>query len=102
MCQDSGKLIADFTRLKSTKLVSKQISFSMGILIDSLIDQEGKGRGAITWVHPQLATVLAEWISPELLMEQLSNRTGITVLSLIESDNKDSVGRVNRLGRISR
>ena len=62
MCQANGKLVADFLRLKSTKSYIQELSASMGIPIDEIVEsKEGAMYG--TWGHPLLSLRCAQWIS---------------------------------------
>lgn len=64
MCGANGKLVADFLRLKSTKAYIAELSASMGIPIDDIVEsKEGAMYG--TWGHPFLALRCAQWISPK-------------------------------------
>lgn len=64
MCNANGKLVADFLRLKSTKAYIAELSASMGIPIDEIVEsKEGAMYG--TWGHPLLALRCAQWISPK-------------------------------------
>lgn len=67
MCKAGGKLWADYARLKRTNRFLAALSRSMGIPIDLLVEQRVTGlnneRG--TWVHPNVATSLAQFLSPE-------------------------------------
>lgn len=60
MCQASNKLLADWSRLKSTKSYVAELSEAMGIPIADLVTVQN---GNQTWVHPSLAINLARWIS---------------------------------------
>ncbi|MFB2769825.1 KilA-N domain-containing protein [Pelatocladus sp. BLCC-F211] len=75
MCKACKKLWADYARLESTKQYWEGLSLSMGIPIDLLVmsilrcknDQRG------TWVHPEIAIDLAQWVSVEFRI--WANRT---------------------------
>jgi hypothetical protein len=60
MCQTNNKLLADWSRLKSTKSYVAELSVAMGIPIADLMAVQN---GSQTWVHPSLAINLARWIS---------------------------------------
>lgn len=66
MAQSEGKLIADYLRLDSTKSFLDELSRSMGIPIDLLVNKKMTGpnseRG--TWGHPQVAIHCGQWCSP--------------------------------------
>lgn len=72
MCKASGKLIADYQRLSTTKQFLSELSTDMGIPITAL-NQVVRG-GNIktnqgTWVHPKVAIHLAQWLSPEFAVQ---------------------------------
>ena len=66
MCQASGKLFADYSRLLATKPFLKELNSVMGIPITELIQQVRGGNPHLqgTWVHPHVAINLAQWLSP--------------------------------------
>lgn len=66
MCKAAGKLIADYIRLKTTKEFLEELSSDMGIPISELIQlvKGGNERLQGTWVHPDVAIHLAQWLSP--------------------------------------
>ena len=60
MAKASGKLVADYLRLSSTKAYLERLSDSMGIPIESLLTaQMGKNNG--TFSHPEVAIDFAHW-----------------------------------------
>ena len=67
LCQQAGKLFADYYRLAQTKAFLEELSLDMGIPISNLV-QVIRGRGDTivqgTWVHPQVAINLGQWLSP--------------------------------------
>ena len=67
LCQQAGKLFADYNRTATTQAFLSELSLDMGIPISNLV-QVIRGRGdAIeqgTWVHPQVAINLGQWLSP--------------------------------------
>ena len=68
MCKAAGKSIADFNRLSTTKAFLDELSSDMGIPISQLIQvlrPGGDGSGQGTWVHPDVAIHLAQWLSPK-------------------------------------
>lgn len=71
MCQASGKLWADYRRLKSTEPFLLELESDMGIPISELIQslKGGDPRLQGTWVHPQVAIHLAQWLSPEFAVK---------------------------------
>ena len=72
LCQQTGKLFADYNRNAATKAFLSELSLDMGIPISNLV-QSIRGRGdAIeqgTWVHPQVAINLGQWLSPEFAVK---------------------------------
>ena len=67
LCQQAGKLFADYHRATNTKEFLNELSLDMGIPISNLI-QTIRGRGDKvaqgTWVHPKVAIHLGMWLSP--------------------------------------
>jgi hypothetical protein len=65
MCQAAGKQFNDYARLGSTRPFVTELSAETGIPVTELIQSV---RGGIpteqgTWVHPQVAIHLAQWLS---------------------------------------
>jgi len=71
MCKVAGKLWADYARLQHTKEFLAALSRSMGNPMDQLVVSVATGandqRG--TWVHPQVAIHLAQWLSAEFAVQ---------------------------------
>jgi hypothetical protein len=72
MCKVSGKKKwAHYMENKSTKEFLYELSISLetstSILIQSKMGGNAETRG--TWVHPRIATHLAQWISPEFAVK---------------------------------
>ncbi|RJS04864.1 KilA-N domain-containing protein [Xanthomonas sp. CFBP 7698] len=66
MCQAAGRLFADYRRNGTTEAFLEELSADMGIPISVLIQQVKGGNGPQgTWVHPNVATHLAQWLSPK-------------------------------------
>lgn len=66
MCQAAGKLFADYRRLGTTDEYLKELAADMGIPISELIQSLKGGSGPQgTWVHPDVAIHLAQWLSPK-------------------------------------
>ena len=66
MCEVAGKLLADYTGLKTTEAFLAELSADMGIPISDLIQQVKGGNGVQgTWVQPDVAIHLAQWLSPK-------------------------------------
>lgn len=66
MCGASGKLFADYARLRTTGEFLDELSRSMGIPMDLLIQTVKNGPNEVrgTWVHPDVAINLGQWCSP--------------------------------------
>ena len=83
MCKGEGKLIADYLRLGNTKDFIGHLGSDMGIPISSLVQAVRGGKSAQgTWVSPNVAMHLAQWLSPEfavqvtkLVLSQMSGGT---------------------------
>lgn len=71
LCKASGKLWADYRRLKTTGEFIQELGGSMGIPIDLLAQTIMTGRNELrgTWVHPQLAIHLAQWLSARFAVQ---------------------------------
>lgn len=72
MCQTAGKLFADWNRLKSTSEYLQALSESMGFPIDQLVrvnESEGSNEERGTWVHPEVAVDLAQWLNVHLRIQ---------------------------------
>jgi hypothetical protein len=71
MCKAAGKLMGDYTRLSSTKEFLQELSADMGIPISQLIQVLRPGGEGLqgTWVHPQVSTHLAQWLSPRFAVQ---------------------------------
>lgn len=67
MCQATGKNLADYARLKSTEAFLSELSDDMGIPISEIIQivKGGNPYEQGTWVHPLVATHVAQWCSPK-------------------------------------
>lgn len=63
MCKANGKQWKHFRENDSTESYLWALSESAGIPTDRLV-QSRPGAGGGTWVHPDVATELARWISP--------------------------------------
>lgn len=62
MCQVSGKkLPSDYLRLENTKLFIKYLEQEVKVEVVDKHNGNHKYRG--TWIHPRLATNLAQWVS---------------------------------------
>lgn len=63
LCRAGGKLWADYDRNRDAHRFREQVALNMGIPIFDLIEKK-RGGGGGTWVHPQVAWHLCQWISP--------------------------------------
>ncbi|HHA2449605.1 TPA: KilA-N domain-containing protein [Stenotrophomonas maltophilia] len=65
MCQAVGKRFFDYRRLEATGQFLDELAAETGYPVSELI-QVVKGNGPQgTWVHPDVATHLAQWLSPK-------------------------------------
>ena len=66
MCKATGKLFADYRRLKATQEFLVELERFMGIPIDRIIQMvnDGANEGRGTWIEPHAAINLAQWCSP--------------------------------------
>ena len=66
LCQQAGKLFADYKRTNQTQAFLQELSLDMGIPISNLV-QFIRGRADKinqgTWVHPEVAIHLGIWLS---------------------------------------
>ncbi len=71
MCKVAGKLFADYSRLKSTEAFLSKLAADMGIPISEIIQALKGGPPAFqgTWVHPQVAIHLAQWLSQKFAVQ---------------------------------
>ncbi|RCJ19286.1 hypothetical protein A6770_32020 [Nostoc minutum NIES-26] len=79
MCKANGKLWGHYKEKKSTRAYWTALSSDIGMAISSLIieiDAYGNQQG--TWVHPEIAIDLAQWVSFEFRI--WANRTLMKVM----------------------
>lgn len=71
LCKAAGKFLADYRRIKETQELLLELSTSMGIPIDVLVEVTTSGANELrgTWVHPDVAIHLAQWLSPRFTMQ---------------------------------
>jgi hypothetical protein len=71
MCSAAGKLFGHYNELDSTKAFLTELSADIGITISELIQSHKGGTPALqgTWVHPQVATHLAQWLSAKFAVQ---------------------------------
>lgn len=70
MCRTAGREWPEYRRLKSTNRFFDALSLDLGIpqaqlAVSNLGSPGGDRRNQGTWVHPQVAIDLAQWLSPE-------------------------------------
>lgn len=67
MCKANGKLLGHFLALKSTKAYFQAIESDIGIPASKIIEvvKGGNAKNQGSWGHPEIAILLAQWISPE-------------------------------------
>jgi aspartyl-tRNA synthetase len=71
MCKVGKKLWSDYYRNKGTIEFIKELEIVMGISMSQLFQSNTGGDSKLqgTWVHPRIATHLAQWISPEFAVK---------------------------------
>ena len=67
MCKASKRMLGHYLENQTTKEFIKELSRSIGIPIDLLIQKitTGTNENRGTWVHPDLAVNLGQWLSPK-------------------------------------
>jgi len=80
MCRAEGKQWPEYRRLKSTEKFFNVLALDMGIphaqlAISNLGSPGGDRKSQGTWVHPQVAIDLAQWLSPEFKIKQTRRAT---------------------------
>nr|WP_225226131.1 KilA-N domain-containing protein [Komarekiella delphini-convector] len=87
MARANGKLLADYTRLKSTKEYLQALENDMGIPISLLvIEVKGHGNEQATWTHLEIAIDLARWVS--IPFRIWANRTLLKVMMLTQVEQQ--------------
>lgn len=71
MCKAAGKKMNDYTRLSTTSAYLSELSADTGIPVTELLQvvQGGDPQLQGTWVHPQVSTHLAQWLSPKFAVQ---------------------------------
>ena len=71
LCKQAGRLFGDYRRLTQTRAFLEELSAVMGIPITGLVHVVQGGRPELqgTWVHPQVAINLAQWLSPAFAVQ---------------------------------
>lgn len=67
MCNATGRKINDYGRLSTTQAFLKELASETGIPVSELVQSVKGGAPHLqgTWVHPHVATHLAQWLSPK-------------------------------------
>lgn len=67
MCKANGTKLNDFLRLKSTKAYIASMASETGKCASEIIEitKGGDPKFQGSWGHPEIAILLAQWISPE-------------------------------------
>lgn len=67
MCKANGVKFNDFLRLKSTKAYISSMAVDTGKPVSEIIEvvKGGNSKNQGSWGHPEIALLLAQWISPE-------------------------------------
>ncbi|MBC6414152.1 MAG: KilA-N domain-containing protein [Chromatiales bacterium] len=72
LCKAAGKSFYDYVRLNSTKDFLQELSTETGIPVSALYQTlKGGNQPELqgTWVHPDVATHLAQWLSPKFAVQ---------------------------------
>ncbi len=71
MCKAAGKLWSDYRRLNTTENFLTELSTDMGIPISEIVQsiKGGDPRLQGTWVHPDVALNLAQWLSAKFAVQ---------------------------------
>ena len=100
LCKAGGKLFNNYHQNKQTLAYVQALEQNTGIS-DSKLIQIKKGKNGGTWVHPRVATHLAQWISSEFavqvtawisewrLLSQKNDQEYIRSLQDIKPDDKE-------------
>src|SRR3954451_3751956 len=67
MCKAAERQFNDYSRLSSTKPFLDELAAETGIPVSELVQSFRGGTPTLqgTWVHPQVAIHLAQWLSPK-------------------------------------
>ena len=104
LCKATGKLWGHYYENKTTKEFLNELSRSIGIPIDLLVEQvtTGANESRGTYIHPQVAINLGQWLSPKFavkvskwISDWMNNKTSTnkTVVSMIDLSNPADVIR---------
>ncbi|MCC5640808.1 KilA-N domain-containing protein [Nostoc sp. CHAB 5844] len=96
MCHANNKSWGHYKERKSTKAYWTALSNDIGIPISSLIIEiDGYGSSQGTWVHPEIAIDLAQWVSVEFRL--WANRTLMKVMTAQEPVQQQSMTQIQLL-----
>lgn len=100
MCHANNKSWGHYKERKSTKAYWAALSNDIGIPISSLvIEIDGYGSSQGTWVHPEIAIDLTQWVSIEFRL--WANRTLMKVMISQESFQQQSMTQIQLLAAIA-
>lgn len=100
MCHANNKSWGHYKERKSTKAYWTALSNDIGIPISSLIIEiDGYGSSQGTWVHPEIAIDLAQWVSVEFRL--WANRTLMKVMLDQESVQHQSMTQIQLLAALA-
>jgi hypothetical protein len=110
LCKAGGKLFKNWKKTQKTKAFLQVLSRSVPNGTDLLIKTEtcGLNENRGTWVHPQVAINIAQWISPhfdvkvsgwvyEIMMTGKVDITNTTSFKQLQKDNKDKQLKIQYL-----
>ncbi|MBD2526454.1 KilA-N domain-containing protein [Nostoc sp. FACHB-133] len=100
MCHANNKSWGHYKERKSTKVYWTALSNDIGIPISSLvIEVDGYGSSQGTWIHPEIAVDLAQWVSVEFRI--WANRTLMKVMMSQEPVQQQSMTQVQLLAALA-
>jgi hypothetical protein len=100
MCHANNKSWGHYKERKSTKAYWTALSNDIGIPMSSLvIEVEGYGSSQGTWIHPEIAIDLAQWVSVEFRI--WANRTLMKVMIFQEPVQQQSMTQVQLLAALA-
>ena len=100
MCHANNKSWGHYKERKSTKAYWTALSNDIGFPISSLvIEVDGYGSSQGTWIHPEIAIDLAQWVSVEFRI--WANRTLMKVMMAQESVQQQSMTQVQLLAAVA-
>jgi hypothetical protein len=100
MCHANNKSWGHYKEKKSTKAYWAALSNDIGIPISSLvIEVDGYGSSQGTWIHPEIAIDLAQWVSVGFRI--WANRTLMKVMMNQEPVQQQSMTQVQLLAAIA-